>query len=441
MSENSALINAEPTALHTDDKPIRLIGAIIVLATFGVFGGWAFLAPLDSSALATGVVVVKSYKKTVQHLDGGIVDRILAQDGDLVQAGQLLVILDDTQIKAQLGIAYSQKIALAAQVARLEAERDLLPEIVFPDFLETPVDPRAIEATQAERNVFRARKNAYQGEIAVLEQRIGQIKSKINGLRSQIASKQILVKSYAEEIKDLQELLAEGFADRQRLRDLERSHAQQTGEIAQLQSEVATNEIQISETRLQILQTQKQFQQDVVTKLSEAKAALNDAEERVTANRDKLDRIAIKAPATGMVLGLSVHTEGGVIVPGDPILDIVPKDVELIIEARVSPLDIDRVSVGLQSEVRFSAFKQATTPKMEGKVIHLSADSFIDERTGESYYQAHIELTPESQIDLGELQLLPGMPVEVLINTGERTLVEYLSQPITNAIARSFIED
>lgn len=441
MSENSALINAEPTALHTDDKPIRLIGAIIVLATFGVFGGWAFLAPLDSSALAPGIVVVKSYKKTVQHLDGGIVSRILAQDGDLVQDGQPLVILDDTQIKAQLGIAYSQKITLAAQVARLEAERDQLVEIAFPDFLETPVDPRATEAIQAERNVFRARKNAYQGEINVLEQRIGQIKSKINGLKNQISSKQILVKSYAEEIKDLQELLAEGFADRQRLRDLERSHAQQSGEIAQLQAEVATNEMQISETRLQILQTQKQFQQEVATKLSEARAALNDAEERVTANRDKLDRIVIKAPATGMVLGLSVHTEGGVIVPGDPILNIVPKDVELIIEARVSPLDIDRVSIGLQSEVRFSAFKQATTPKMEGRVIHLSADSFTDERTGESYYQALVELTPESRKDLGTLQLVPGMPVEVLINTGERTLFEYLSQPITNAIARSFIED
>ncbi|MGD7034426.1 HlyD family type I secretion periplasmic adaptor subunit [Methylotuvimicrobium buryatense] len=441
MTENSALINSEPTALHTDDKPIRLIGVIIVLATFGVFGGWAVLAPLDSSALAPGIVVVKSYKKTVQHLDGGIVAKILAQDGDFVEEGQPLVILDDTQIKAQLGIAYSQKINLAAQVARLRAERDQLPEVVYPEFLDVSDDPRVIETKQAENHVFRARKNAYQGEIAVLEQRIGQIKSKINGLKNQIASKEILVKSYAGEIKDLQELLAEGFADRQRLRDLERSHAQQTGEIAQLHAEAASNEILIGETRLQILQTQKQFQQEVTAKLSEAQAGLNDAEERVTANRDKLDRIVIKSPAAGMVLGLSVHTEGGVIVAGEPILNIVPKDVDLIVEAKVSPIDIDRVSVGLQSEVRFSAFKQATTPKMEGRVIHLSADSFTDERTGESYYQAHIELTPESQIDLGELQLLPGMPVEVLINTGERTLFEYLAQPITNAFARSFIED
>jgi epimerase transport system membrane fusion protein len=377
----------------------------------------------------------------VQHLDGGIVARILVKDGDLVKEGQPLLMLDDTQIKAQLEIARGQNITLAAQVARLRAERDQLNQIDYPELLDDASDPRTTEAKLAETNVFNSRKNAHDGEIAVLNQRISQISSKIKGLQGQVASKKQLVVSYAEEMRDLKELLAEGFTDKLRLRDVERSHALQNGEIAQLEAEVATNQMLISETRLQILQVQKQFQEEVSGKLSEALAQLNDAEERFTANQDKLDRIVIKAPASGMVLGLAVHNENSVIAPGHPILDIVPQDAELIVDARVSPMDIDRVTVGLKAEVRFSAFKQSKTPKMDGKVIDLSADRFTDEKTGDPYYQARIELTSESREKLGNLQLLPGMPAEVLINTGERTLFEYLAQPATNAFARAFIED
>ena len=433
--------NNTSTALNTNDRSIRNIGAAIVLATFGIFGVWAFFAPMDSSALAPGVVVVKSYRKTVQHLDGGIVAKILTKDGALVTEGQPLLILDDAQIKAQLEIARGQNITLAAQVARLRAERDQLNQIDYPQLLNDPSDPRTTEAKLAETNVFNSQKNSHEGEIAVLNQRISQISSKIRGLQGQIDSKKQLVTSYAEEIKDQKELLAEGFADRQHLRELERSHAIQSGEIAQLNAEIATNQMLISETRLQILQVQKQFQQEVAGKLSEAQAELNDANERVAATKDKLERVVIKAPAGGMVLGLAAHTENGVITPGHPILDIVPQDAELVIEAQVSPMDIDRVTVGLQAEVRFSAFKQSQTPKMEGKVINISPDRFVDEKTGNPYYLARVELIPESKKKLGDLQLLPGMPAEVLIKTGERTLFQYLAQPVTNFFARSFIED
>ena len=433
--------NTTTTTLNTNDRPIRNIGAAIVLATFGIFGVWAFFAPMDSSALAPGVVVVKSYRKTVQHLDGGIVAKILTKDGALVTEGQPLLTLDDAQIKAQLEIARGQNITLAAQVARLRAERDQLKQIDYPQRLNDPSDPRTTEAKLAETNVFNSQKNSHEGEIAVLNQRISQISSKIHGLQGQIDSKKQLVISYAEEIKDQKELLAEGFADRQHLRELERNHAIQSGEIAQLNAEIATNQMLISETRLQILQVQKQFQEEVAGKLSEAQAKLNEANERVAATKDKLERVVIKAPASGMVLGLAAHTENGVITPGNPILDIVPQDAELVIEAQVSPMDIDRVTVGLQAEVRFSAFKQSKTPKMEGKVINISPDRFVDEKTGNPYYLARVELIPESKKKLGDLQLLPGMPAEVLIKTGERTLFQYLAQPVTNFFARSFIED
>ncbi|WP_024298614.1 HlyD family type I secretion periplasmic adaptor subunit [Methylomicrobium lacus] len=440
MTENTQTITA-PKDLQTNDRSVRLIGAVIVTLTFGIFGGWAFLAPLDSSALASGVVVVKSHRKTVQHLDGGIVAKILAKDGDVVKEGDTLLILDDTQIKAQMEIARSQFIVLSAQVARLRAEKDLLNAIKFPEALNDESDQRITEAKQAESNVFHSRKKAHDGEMAVLKERISQISSKIKGLQSQGESKKILVDSYGEEIHDLKELLAEGFADKQRLRDMERNHAMQSGEIAQLNAEIATNQMLISETRLQILQVEKKFQEEVAGKLSETQAELNDVNERLAASQDKLDRIIIKAPASGMVMGLSVHTQNGVISPGGAILDIVPKDAELIIEAQVSPNDIDRVTVGLQAEVRFSAFKQAITPKMNGTVIQLSADRFVDDESGVPYYQARVELTPESRKDLGKLQLVPGMPAEVLINTGERTLFEYLAQPATNAFARALIED
>ena len=441
MLEKPLINSTAVTTLSTNDRPVRNIGAAIVLATFGIFGIWAFFAPMDSSALAPGVVVVKSYRKTVQHLDGGIVAKILTKDGAIVKEGQPLLILDDAQIKAQLEIARGQNITLAAQVARLRAERDQLKKIDYPEILNDTSDPRATEAKVAENNVFNSHKISHEGEIAVLNQRISQISSKIHGLQGQIDSKKQLVASYLEEIHDLKELLAEGFADKQRLRELERNHAMQTGEIAQLNAEIATNQMLISETRLQILQVQKQFQEEVAGKLSEAQAQLNDANERVAATKDKLERVVIKAPASGMVLGLEAHTENGVITPGHPILDIVPQDAELVIEARVSPMDIDRVIVGLQAEVRFSAFKQSKTPKMDGKVINISPDRFIDEKTGEGYYLARVELTPGSQKKLGDLQLLPGMPAEVLINTGERTLFQYLAQPATNFFARSFIED
>jgi epimerase transport system membrane fusion protein len=429
------------TPIITDDRSVRAIGIIILIVTFGILGTWGYLAPIDSAALAPGYVAVKSHRKTVQHLDGGIVSQLLAKDGDVVKAGDVLLILDGTEVKAQLEILRGQHITLAAQLARLIAERDQLNQIKFPDDLQDLSDAHIAEARQGESQIFTSRKSAYQGEISVLNQRASQLSSKIKGLEGQRTSKQELMKSYGDEVHDLKELLAEGFANKQRLRDIERNHANATSDVAALSAEIAGNEIQIGETKLQILQIQKKFQEEVAAKLGEVQAELYDVAQRLLATTDKVIRTEIKAPANGRVLGLSVHNIGGVITPGKPILDIVPQKEELIIDAQVSPMDIDRVIVGLLAEVRFSAFKQALTPKMQGKVINLSADRLTDEKTGMPYYQAQVELTPDSFEKLGDMELVPGMPAEVLINTGERTVFEYLMQPITNAFARAFIED
>lgn len=441
MTQQKTSIKEPVTALYVNEKPINNIGWIVLLVTLVVFAIWASLAPLASSSVAPGVVIVKGNRKKVQHLDGGIVDKILIREGEVVKAGQPLIILNDTQVKAQLEIAKTQSIAFAAQVARLRAERDQLNQINFPKLLDDLSDLRVEEARLAENNVFRSNKKIHEGEVAVLHERLGQISSKIEGLRGQVESKKQLLASYAEEIKDLKDLLAEGFADKQRLRDLERNYSLQSGELAQLHAEIATSGMLLSETRLQILQVEKDFQKEVAEKLTEALARLNDATERVNANQDILSRIVITAPSDGMVLGLSVHNENSVIPAGQPILEIVPQNSELVIDAQVNPIDIDKVSVGLQAEVRFSAFRQAEVPKMKGKVIYLSADRITDEKTGNAYYRAFVELDPESYKDLGGMELLPGMPAEAVINLGERTLIQYLTRPITEAFVHSFVED
>jgi epimerase transport system membrane fusion protein len=349
-----------------------MIGLLVLISTLGVFGVWAYLAPIDGAALASGFVTVKSHKKTVQHLDGGIVSQLLVKDGDIVKEGDLLLTLDGTENKAQLEIARGQCITLAAQVARLEAERDGHSAVSYPELLNDNADSRTREAKKTENQIFTARKNAHEGEMAVLKQRIGQLNSKIEGLKGQRASKQDLLTSYSEEVRDLKELLEEGFVDKQRLRDVERNHTLNTGEVSALSAEIAATQIQIGETQLEILQLEKKFQEEVAGKLSEAQTELYDVNQRMLATRDKVVRIDIKAPVGGRIMGLAVHTLGGVILPGHPILDIVPQQEELVVDAQVSPLDIDRVSIGLIAEVRFTAFKQALTPVIEGKVINLS---------------------------------------------------------------------
>ncbi|MCG8611392.1 MAG: HlyD family type I secretion periplasmic adaptor subunit [Pseudomonadales bacterium] len=442
MSESVAKIDtAKAVEVETNDRIFRIIGLVIVGITFGLFGGWAAFAPLDSAALAPGVVTVESYRKTVQHLEGGIVREIQVRDGDMVEKGDVLLVLDDTQAKAQLGILNGQFITQKSMEARLLSERDGLAKISYPDVLMTMDDARVMDAKHGQDQVFTARKRAHEGEIAVLKQRIEQLKKEIVGVSAVQSAKKELVKSYDEEVADYRELVGQGLAEKQRLRELERNSARLKGEIAENVANIARIETRIGETELQILQLQKEFQTEVVNQLGEVQATLFDVTERMAAVKDTVARTTISAPESGRVLGLSVHTIGGVIAAGTPILDIVPQSEELIVEAQVSPIDIDRVEPDMLAEVRFSAFKSGTTPTVEGRVINISGDRLVDEKSGVPYYLARVRLTPESREKLGSLQLLPGMPAEVLINTGARTLWQYIVQPITDAFAVSLIED
>lgn len=435
--------SAQPSLL-TDDRRFRRLGFLVVFAIFGGLGTWAALAPLSSAALAPGVITVENYRKTVQHLEGGIIKTIRVRDGDSVEKDQVLATLDDTQPRAQLEVLRGQYYIAAAREARLIAQRDGLNEVRYPpNLLVHADDPRIDDAIRIQNHTFTVRKTAHDGEISLYRRQIEQLRAKLKGLQAQITSRDRLVKSFRHELEDFEALLKEGYTERQKVRELERNLAQSEGQRGELASELAATELQISETELKILQLEKELQREVAKELGEVQAALFELREKIQSLESTVARTVVKAPEPGMVLGLSVHTLGGVIQPGGKILDIVPQDERLVVEARLSPQDIDRIQLGQMAEVRFTAFKSRDTPKIEGKLMVVSADRLVDEQTQTSYYLARVEITPEGLQDLArqKLDLVPGMPAEVLINTGERTLFEYLTDPFVNTVTRSFIED
>ncbi len=429
-----------------DERRFRRFGIMIIVVIFGGFGLWAGLAPLSSAALAPGVVAVESYSKTVQHLEGGIVKEIAVRNGDYVESGRILIILDDTQPKAQLEILNGQYYIALAREARLLAQQNGANSVVYPDVMSAHAgDPRVKEALQTQDHTFSVQKQAHDGEISLYRRQIEQLRARVKGLHSQSASKDKLVQSFQHELEDYQALLKDGYAEMQRVREFERNLAQTEGERSELASGIAETELQIAETELKILQLNKDLQREVAKELAEVQAQLFELSERLQSLQDTVMRTVIKAPVSGMVMGLDIHTLGAVVPPGGDLLNIVPQGENLIVEAKVSPLDIDRVHVGQSAEVRFSAFKSRSTPKIDGSLIGLSADRLLDEKipNQEPYYLARVSISAEGVQSLlnADLKLLPGMPAEVLIHTGDRTMLQYLADPIKDSIARSFIED
>ncbi|MTW20208.1 HlyD family type I secretion periplasmic adaptor subunit [Allochromatium palmeri] len=431
-----------PAPIPTSDKPERLVGLLILLIALGGFTAWALLAPIDGAAVAPGVVAVESARKTVRHLEGGIVSEILVREGDRVAEGDVLVRLDDTEASAQLEIARGQFLSLRAQEARLIAERDDLAEIAFAEeLLAAEDDPRIAEAIIGEQRVFQARRKSLNGERQVLEQRRDQLQEQIRGLEALILTKTKRIGLYQEEIDGLHTLFDKGLGDKRTLREYERLAAELEGERAQHKSDIAAARIQIGETEIQIAQLKRKFTSEVVTELRDVETNLADLRERMRALSNQLERTVVRSPAAGAVVGSSVHTVGGVIRPGDHILDIVPEGESLIIEARVQPIDIDRVSPGMEADLRMSAFNTRTTPVIEGRVLTVSADRLVDQATNLPYYLARIEVTPKGQAKLKGLTLQAGMPVEAMIKTGERTFFDYLVRPLTDRVSQAFREE
>ncbi len=415
-------------------------GLMIFLVTFVGFGGWSVLAPLQEAALAPGLVILEGNRKTIKHLEGGSVQEIRIVEGQQVHSGDLLISLDDTQLRAQLDIGLGQFYAVKALEMRLRAERDGLQEVVYPEALTITRDQRARDAMDGQNQVMAARASAHRGEKDVLEKRIDQLKVQSGGLAGQRRTNEKLLASFIEEIADVSALLEEGYADKTRLRDLERNEDRLEGQISELTVSIAQVEIAEGETELQILQLEKHFHTQVVGELGVAQTEAYDLEKRVRALTYRVDQAQIKSPVEGRVLGLSVHTVGGVVGAGEPLLYIIPEDENLIVEARVNPTDIDRIQRGQSADIRFTAFSSQTTPVINGQVTSVAADVLVDQNTGIPYFLAQVTVTTKGLEDLGKLVLVPGMPAEVLIQTGSRTLFQYLAQPINNTFARSMLE-
>jgi HlyD family secretion protein/epimerase transport system membrane fusion protein len=417
------------------------IGVVVIIIAFGGFGTWAALAPLDSAAIAPGVVVVEGNRKTVQHLEGGIVKEILVRDGDIVHSDDLLLRLEDTHARALYDILSGEDDATQALAARLEAERGGAKKIQFPEYVLARADvPAVSKILRGQLQLFKARRNSLSGQIAILEQRIAQFKEKIAGLKAEEQAREVQLTILKDQLIDLRNGLKEGTVSRNEVLAFRRQVAELTGERGRFMADVASAQQGIGEASLQIVQVRKNFREKVVAELREVQDNLFILSERLVAAKDALDRTKIRAPVGGVIMNLQVHTAGGVIAPGEELLQIVPGGERLVIEAQIDPMDIDDVEVGQEATVRLTAFRFRTTPIVIGTLVNVSADRMVDDQTNIAYYLARIHVPPEQLALLGNLTLQPGMPVEALIKTGTRTALTYLLSPIKDSLARSFRE-
>ncbi len=428
------------------EKQLRFGGLLAVLALFVGVGVWSVKAPLDSAAIGNGVVVLENYRKSVDHLEGGIVREVRVTEGQWVRRGDVLLTLEDIQAKAQLEQARSQLLVGLAREARLIAQRDGLSAVRYPSSLTAMArDPRAAEAMRVQDQTFRVRRQAQQGEILLYERQMAQLREKGAGLRQQKVMRDRLVDSYEKERVDFDALAREGYAERQRVRDMERNLAINEGQRDALQNDIASTEVEISSAQLKILQLEKDFQREVAKELSEVQAELFALREKMRALEDTYRRTAVIAPEEGRVLGLAAHTHGEVLKPGAHILDVVPGQENLIVEAKFSPQDVDQLRVGQMAEVRFTAFRQRDMPRVEGKLATLSADRMMEDVSGtkQPYYLGRVMITPRGLQDLQKLKLdlVAGMPAEVLVKTGQRTFWHYLTAPLSDMLVRSLKED
>lgn len=416
-------------------------GFLVIALFFGGFGSWATLAPLDSAAIAPGVIAVDSRRKTVQHFEGGIIEKILVDEGSQVAAGQDLIILDNTQAQAQLGLVRAQYHSALALKARLEAERDGLRGIGFPAVLsgkDVSRETRNVLATQ--RRIFKARAQSQANQVAIFAQRAAQLEEEITGLQEEIHEQDQQIALLDEELASLQKMVDRGFDSKPRLLALEREKSEVAGARAQNRSKIARARQSIGETHLQVTDLKNERQKEVAQQLREVETEIADLQQRIAAASDVFTRTSLKAPVSGTVVNLQVFTTGGVISPGQPLMDIVPQGDRLVIEARVEPNDIDTVHADLPAKVRLTAFAQSVSEVFDGRVIQVSADRLTDERSGSAYYQARVVLN-EGQVELDKLELLPGMPAEVMIVTGKRTPLDYLLKPILTSFGRALKEE
>jgi HlyD family secretion protein len=416
-----------------------IVGLTVVLVLAGGLGGWASTAQISGALIAPGAIVVESNVKKVQHPTGGVVGELLAHDGDLVKAGDVVVRLDDTVTKASLAIVTKNLDGLLARGARLEAEQRGLDKIVFPKaLLDRADDPDVKNVMASETKLFEVRTTGRTGQKAQLRERITQLNEEIAGLAAQEKAKDQEIALVEKELVGVSSLYDQHLVQMSRLTTLQRDAARLNGERAQFVAARAQAKGKITETELQIIQVDKDLVSDVSKDLRETNDKIGEFVERKVTAEDQLRRTDIRAPQDGMVLQSTVHTVGGVITAGDAIMMIVPQSDDLQVEAKVNPQDIDKLQIGQKTLLRLSAFNQRTTPELNGLVTRVSPDVTTEQRTGQSYYTIRVSMPPEEIARLGDVKLIPGMPVEAFVQTGNRTMLSYLIKPLHDQLMRAF---
>lgn len=447
-----ALLEAGGTdAIHASPQQQRLrmairrnlrLGGLTALVLVGGLGIWAATSSLSGAVVAAGHLAVDSNVKAVQHPQGGVVGALNVHNGSIVSAGEVLVRLDDTVAKANLAIVDNGLNELMARRARLTAERDGATTVGYPEeMVQRAADPEIARLIEGEDRLFALRKQARDGQVSQLRERIAQFRQEIAGIEAQQKSKQQEIGLIKVELAGVEELWKKKLVPISRLADRQRAQAQLDGEDGQLTAAAAQTRGRISETELAIIQIDQDMRSQVASELREIDAKAGELRERQIAAEQALKQTDIRAPQAGRVHQLAAHTVGGVIAPGEAIMQIVPTEDALVVEARVAPQDIDQVHTGQPATLRLSAFNQQTTPEVDGTVERISPDMIEDPKAGVSYYAVRITLSGPSLEQAGAPELKPGMPAEVFIKTTDRTVLSYLFKPLSDQASRAFRSD
>ena len=442
MKYSNAKVPGDSNVLQLVDTRYSRLGWLLMLGGFLGFLGWAALAPLDKGVAVSGKVMVSGHRKVVQHPSGGIVERIDVRDGDKVVAGQVLIRLKETPLLGQAQSLRSQFYGSLASEARLNAERDGALEVSFPTELTTlAAAPEVASNLALQRQLFDSRRQALLLDQQGIHESIAGAEAQLRGVRDSQASKVLQRTALTEQLQGLRELAREGFIPRNRLLDSERVYAQVLGSISEDYGRIGQLQRQVLEMRLKIRQLAEEYQKEVRTQLADTRVRTEDLRNRLASAEFELANSQLRAPVAGIVVGLDVFTEGGVIKPGQALMEIVPQGEPLLVEARVPVELADKVHPGLPVELMFSAFSQSTTPRVAGEVTLVSADRQVDERTDEPYYTLRAQVSDAGMAQLAGLQIRPGMPVEAFVRTGERSMLNYLFKPLLDRTHMALVEE
>ena len=432
---------SEPRKESSELTRVARAGLGVTLLGMLFIGTWLVLAPLSGAVIAPGFVKVDMNRKVVQHQEGGIVKEILVRDGERVREGQTLLVIGDVRLDATLDLLRTQHDGERAKVARLEAERALLAAVKFPPELAARSgEPKVAELLQRETALFRARREALESQIAVLRQQIRQTGDEAKALAGQIAAEERALQSQKEELAVNQQLAKQGFVQKTRLMGLERAVAEYEARWEEHRAELAKTRQRASELELRVLAQRNNYVQSATDELKEASTRLFDLEERLRPSKDASERQRIAAPIGGEVVGLRVFNPGAVIAPREVLMEIVPTDKTLIVEARIRPEDINHVRAGSAAEVRLTAYQTRTTPLVAGNVNYVSADRMVDTQSGAPYYVVHVDVSAGALAEAGNLRMQAGMPAEVYIRTDSRTAFDYIVAPVMSYLRRGMRE-